>query len=280
MFDLDQQVQSWRSQLLHRESVSSSEVDELESHLRDSVAKLGRGELSTEEAFLVACRRVGSPEALALEFTKINGARTWIHRTQWMLAGYLSISLLLSVMGTLSRLLAMIAVHFQLPLWVVMVASSTGATACVVLLVLWAWSATTGQSRGMQYVATRFSSLARSNYRWWLLLAVLCLLVLKSLFHAGAQVVITQLFSPSEFGATAIVVASTNWLGDILLLTTVVGLLCWLISLDAGATERWKTSKVITATFGLAVFMLAAFGLMSIGVRQMFGEDTMSYFQG
>ena len=88
MFDLDQQVQGWRSQLLHSESVSSSEVDELESHLRDSVDKLGRGELSTEEAFWVACRRVGSAETLALEFTKINGARTLSRRAQWMLAGY------------------------------------------------------------------------------------------------------------------------------------------------------------------------------------------------
>ena len=60
MFDLDQHIKEWRHQLLQRESVALTEVDELEGHLRDTVEELSLT-VQPDEAFLLATRRVGSP---------------------------------------------------------------------------------------------------------------------------------------------------------------------------------------------------------------------------
>src|SRR6185369_11294317 len=43
--------------------------------------------LSTEEAFLIATRRIGQGAALESEFGKINGRTIWIDRILWLLLG-------------------------------------------------------------------------------------------------------------------------------------------------------------------------------------------------
>ncbi|HVU88151.1 MAG TPA: permease prefix domain 1-containing protein [Pirellulales bacterium] len=69
--------------------VQNDDLDELESHLRDTVAALGKNGLSTEEALVVAVHRLGSPQEIAVEFAKIDRAAVWINRLVWILAGYM-----------------------------------------------------------------------------------------------------------------------------------------------------------------------------------------------
>jgi len=62
-------------------------LDELELHLRDSIAMLLAGGLSEEEAFLVSLRRIGKGADLAAEFGRVNQLSVWLDRSLWMLVG-------------------------------------------------------------------------------------------------------------------------------------------------------------------------------------------------
>ena len=59
VFELESQIRKWRAHLQTNTSVGAQDLEELESHLRDSVDDLtGRG-IDQEEAFLVSIRRLG-----------------------------------------------------------------------------------------------------------------------------------------------------------------------------------------------------------------------------
>ena len=72
MFNVDQQIQQWRRDLSNAEVCRDSDLDELESHLRDEIENLEDRGLSTEEAFIVASRRLGNRGSLTREFAKVN----------------------------------------------------------------------------------------------------------------------------------------------------------------------------------------------------------------
>jgi hypothetical protein len=91
-FDLKAATRRWRESLAQSPEFRGEDIDELESHLQDSISELqGRG-LSAEEAFVVATRRVGSGTALAAEFAQVNGQVLWIDRGLWMIVGWAAIS--------------------------------------------------------------------------------------------------------------------------------------------------------------------------------------------
>jgi hypothetical protein len=74
-FDLNASLSLWLTRFAQSPHVRNDNVAEMESHVRDSVAKLHSHGLSEEEAFLVAIRRVGSAARLEPEYAKIN--RDW-----------------------------------------------------------------------------------------------------------------------------------------------------------------------------------------------------------
>jgi len=90
MFNLKEAILKWRSELMQRESYSGSDVEELESHLRDEIGNLTLVSLSEEEAFLVATARLGDGDVLASEFAKVNVKAIWLRRFFWMAAGVFS----------------------------------------------------------------------------------------------------------------------------------------------------------------------------------------------
>jgi len=71
-FDLNRALQLWLTQLGQSPQIKAENLTELESHVRDSVLQLQSKGLSSEESFLVATHRVGSPETLEPEFAKVN----------------------------------------------------------------------------------------------------------------------------------------------------------------------------------------------------------------
>lgn len=270
MFDLNKSVENWRSSLLQRESVSASEVDELESHLRDSVDALSSSELSAEEAFWVATRRVGSPEAIALEFTKINGARTWSRRVQWMLAGYLLISLTISLMSLTRHFTSLTAIHFDAGFRLTWFISSLVTIATVTLLVLAACALAEGRSQILQPLFNKFSGAARSSYRWWLVALAMLFVLLKTGASLVIGVLFTRLLSPAKFGTVAIVESSNSWLGQFLVVSAVVGLLCWLTNRDDGQRDRRIRKSGIVI---MVLLLISVFGLMSFSLEHIYGTN-------
>jgi len=74
---LEEQVDQWRSYLRRRQAIHSVDVAELEDHLREQIAVLVDAGLATDEAFLVAMKRMGSLDALSREFAREHSDRLW-----------------------------------------------------------------------------------------------------------------------------------------------------------------------------------------------------------
>ncbi len=103
-FDLNERILNWRESLGDRAGINESDIDELESHLRETIDALLKAELSQEEAFLIATRRIGRPWELEDQYAAVNGTAVWRTRLSWMIAGVLGYWALLGVSGTLSKL--------------------------------------------------------------------------------------------------------------------------------------------------------------------------------
>src|SRR6185503_18937125 len=74
---LEEQIEQWRSYLRRRQAIQSVDVAELEDHLREQVAGLVAAGLATDEAFLVAVKRMGNLDALSREFAREHSDRLW-----------------------------------------------------------------------------------------------------------------------------------------------------------------------------------------------------------
>ena len=57
---LEEQIEQWRGFLRHRQAIHSVDVEELEDHLREQVSALLRANLTEDEAFLIAVKRLGA----------------------------------------------------------------------------------------------------------------------------------------------------------------------------------------------------------------------------
>jgi hypothetical protein len=90
MSDVEKRIEQWREGLAGSELLSGSDVNELESHLRDGMEHLKTAGLSDNEAFLVARHRLGDTIALEEEFAKVNSPRRLRDRLCWMIAGVLA----------------------------------------------------------------------------------------------------------------------------------------------------------------------------------------------
>jgi hypothetical protein len=74
---LEEQIGRWRSYLQRRQAIHSVDVAELEDHLREQIAVLADAGLATDEAFLVAVKRMGGLDALSREFAREHSDRLW-----------------------------------------------------------------------------------------------------------------------------------------------------------------------------------------------------------
>jgi hypothetical protein len=74
---LETQFAQWRMYVQRRRELHASDADELEDHLRGSVAELVGVGLRPDEAFLVAVKRMGSLDELSREFAREHSERLW-----------------------------------------------------------------------------------------------------------------------------------------------------------------------------------------------------------
>ena len=74
---IEAQIDLWRGYLRRRQGIQPVDVAELEDHLREQVDTLVAAGLSTDEAFLVAVKRMGELDALSREFAREHSERLW-----------------------------------------------------------------------------------------------------------------------------------------------------------------------------------------------------------
>jgi hypothetical protein len=74
---IEAQIDRWRNYLRTRQEIHSADIAELEDHLREQIAGLVDAGLATDEAFLVAVKRMGELDALSREFAREHSERLW-----------------------------------------------------------------------------------------------------------------------------------------------------------------------------------------------------------
>ncbi len=74
---LEEQIDRWRSYLHRRQTNHSVDVVVLEAQLREQVSALVNAGLATEEAFLVAVKRISGLDASSREFAREHSDRLW-----------------------------------------------------------------------------------------------------------------------------------------------------------------------------------------------------------
>jgi hypothetical protein len=74
---LEGQIAHWREYLRRRRAIDARDVAELEDHLRDQVGELTGAGLASDEAFLIAVKRLGNLDALSREFAHEHSERLW-----------------------------------------------------------------------------------------------------------------------------------------------------------------------------------------------------------
>jgi hypothetical protein len=75
--ELEAQFAQWRGYVQRRRELTRADADELEDHLRGSVEELVAVGLGSDEAFLVAVKRMGSLDDLSREFAREHSERLW-----------------------------------------------------------------------------------------------------------------------------------------------------------------------------------------------------------
>lgn len=77
MDQLELEIGEWRAYLERSPSLDGRDVEELEAHLRDQIEDLADAGLNTDEAFLIAVKRIGAIDEVSQEFAREHSGRLW-----------------------------------------------------------------------------------------------------------------------------------------------------------------------------------------------------------
>lgn len=79
-FNLENNIQNWKSILIRKNNLTRSNIIELENHLLDLIEELESKGLNKEESFLIAKKRIGKIDDICLEFDKVNNNFSFINK--------------------------------------------------------------------------------------------------------------------------------------------------------------------------------------------------------
>jgi len=74
---LELEIAEWRAHLERSPGLNGRDVEELEMHLRDQIDDLVAAGLATDEAFIIAVKRLGSIDEVSQEFAREHSGRLW-----------------------------------------------------------------------------------------------------------------------------------------------------------------------------------------------------------
>ena len=77
MEGVETQIAEWRAHVAKAPAVNGRDVDELEDHLRNQIDELSEAGLTSDEAFLVAVKRMGELDVVSREFAREHSGRLW-----------------------------------------------------------------------------------------------------------------------------------------------------------------------------------------------------------
>jgi len=75
--ELDDQISQWREYIRRSQTIAPADVAEMEDHLRGQIDDLTGTGLTTDEAFLIAVKRMGTVDEISREFAREHAERLW-----------------------------------------------------------------------------------------------------------------------------------------------------------------------------------------------------------
>lgn len=132
MFELDAAIVDWKRSLRSDAEITQSQVEELETHVRDSIEGYTAKGLTDQEAFLVATQMLGDGLALKHEFREVHGSSTLNMSVYWILVGFIGGKAVETAIGGLSRGLTATAARSGVS------ATLTGLVGVITLVLCWA----------------------------------------------------------------------------------------------------------------------------------------------
>lgn len=75
--DLESRIEEWKAYLAKHSAIVGADIAELEDHLRDQIDSLQQAGLDTDEAFLIAAKRIGNLDAVSREYAAVHSGRLW-----------------------------------------------------------------------------------------------------------------------------------------------------------------------------------------------------------
>jgi hypothetical protein len=225
MFDLDEAVRAWGEKMRDARTCQTEDVLEMESHLRETVADLSAGNLSEEEAFLVAARRLGSVGELAEEFGKVNPTLVWRHRLFWMAAGCLALLFIRGIHYSAITLGFAAAAASGFPSWAVwavpVCATALFISGCVV-------TARRMLQRGTDAADRRLRRMTERRVgRTFFVTAIALLTIGELALQLGSQLAMARVLAVSEIGKIAVRNAVIGWTSPVLMAVFLALLMVW-----------------------------------------------------
>jgi hypothetical protein len=205
MFPLEQHLKEWTNRFGPSAVMRNCDIEELEQHVRDSIATLKTKGLDDEEAFIVATHRIGSAGALEGEFAKVNGGHVWGYHVFWMIAGVLLFEvcgLFIAAADGLGKALAASAGGGGSIIGYTSVAITAFLWLGVVFL-LYRLSVTPSDKSSID----RFLVLPRGK---WIRIAIVLLVPVSAITKFGSQVVMFRLMPAADIGQVMIILMWGN----------------------------------------------------------------------
>jgi hypothetical protein len=201
MFDLNEKIKIWRSDLALQQALEKSDIDELENHLRDEIEQLAESKLTKEESFIVAAHRIGRSDSLSEEFAKVNTSILWRKRLFWIGAVVLAWIVLTYIGQVISRICQVLAVFVGLRSYTLNVIDILSQVTFfgVIVFALYLISRKNGIGR------IPFFKMADSVRGKIVLFIIVFIIVAGTFaFNILSTVVLARYLSPQEFGQISI----------------------------------------------------------------------------
>ena len=111
-FDLNKNIEIWKSELSKSSKMTIDNINELESHLLDEIHELQLIGLSIQESLIIAKERIGNVNDLTTEFGKVNDGFYFINRIIPYLKGILFFMAFITLTDLINGLSLIIANEF------------------------------------------------------------------------------------------------------------------------------------------------------------------------
>jgi len=198
MFDLNNSILNWKNVLKSRDSFTTENIDELESHLNEQISELKLTGLNDEEAFWVAQKRIGTVNSLNQEYTKINSLNIFKKKLHWMLSGIMIMMLYIFFVDSISNLLSTIGLLFKLNLITITYIDYVINEVFFVLLASFLlWIITAGKGKYIDFISTKINStLNNSKFAkktiWLLIFSMITFFFLTFYYRSNLNVLRLQ----------------------------------------------------------------------------------------